>query len=262
MEFQDHLGWGLLFCLLSGSFSLVGAVLLFKARFNLVGYTWVVGFSSGALVYTALAVLLIEAQAGLIGFLGENPGRWAAGLGFFLGLFSMVLLDRLVPSGQNPHQARNLTDPMSFTPTRRQGIFMVLSMGGHSFPEGIALLVSTLFDPWLGLALAIALGLHNLAEGATLSRPLQAATGSSDQTLVLIGLTGLAEVIGAVLAYFVLIHYLPASVLGFMLALSSGFLVFVAFDSLLSASQLPQNRRIMLYATLSGFAAFGIIQFF
>ena len=64
------------------------------------------GFSAGVMVYVSMVELLSTARASLEAQLGARGGAWAAVGAFFGGILLIAVIDRLIPSEENPHEAR------------------------------------------------------------------------------------------------------------------------------------------------------------
>jgi len=86
----------------------------------------------------------------------------------------------------------------------RMGLFTALAIGIHNFPEGLATFLAALQDPKLGIAIAIAIALHNIPEGISVSVPIFYATGNRKKAFLYSVLSGMAEPVGAGIAYLAL----------------------------------------------------------
>lgn len=70
----------------------------------------------------------------------------------------------------------------------------------------------------LGVAIAVAIAIHNIPEGIAVSIPIYYATGDRRKAFRLSLLSGLAEPVGAVLAYLVLTPFMTPTLMGCILA--------------------------------------------
>jgi len=90
-------------------------------------------------------------------------------LAFFAGILIIAIIDRLVPSFENPHEARSVEDlnsPISKEKKlMRMGLFSALAIAIHNFPEGIATFSAGLIDPTIAIPIAVAIAIHNIPEG-------------------------------------------------------------------------------------------------
>jgi ZIP family zinc transporter len=123
------------------------------------------------------------------------------------------------------------------------GLFTALAIGIHNFPEGLATFLAALHDPGLGVAIAVAIALHNIPEGISVSVPIFYATGNRRKAFVYSVLSGLAEPVGAIVAYLVLVLFLgngaamPPQVMGVLFGGVAGIMVYISLDELLPTSR-------------------------
>jgi ZIP family zinc transporter len=119
----------------------------------------------------------------------------------------------------------------------RTGLLVALGIGIHNFPEGMATFAGALEDVNLGVAIAVAIAIHNIPEGLAVSAPVYAATGSRGKAFLWSFLSGVAEPLGAGLAGLFLLPFLNEAVLGWLLAIVAGIMVFISFDELVPTSR-------------------------
>ena len=99
----------------------------------------------------------------------------------------------------------------------RMGVFTALAIAIHNFPEGLATFTAALTDPSLGIAIAVAIAIHNIPEGIAVSVPIYYATGNKRKAFMLSFLSGLAEPVGAIVGFFILMPFMKPLSLGFCL---------------------------------------------
>jgi ZIP family zinc transporter len=139
------------------------------------------------------------------------------------------------------------------------GLFTALAIGIHNFPEGLATFLAALQDPSLGVAIAIAVALHNIPEGISVSVPIYYATGNRKKAFFYSLLSGLAEPIGAVMAYFAIRFFLggdtgviPPQVMGVLFGGVAGIMVYISLDELLPTSRAYGRGHDSLYGLMAG----------
>jgi len=206
------------------------------------------GFSAGVMVYVSFVELL---AAGI-----EEIGLLWGQVAFFAGVGAMLLVDMAIP-----HSYEGEVDPgigVKDARLLRTGLFVALGVGIHNFPEGLATFAATLKNVELGGAIAVTIAIHNIPEGIAVSAPIYAATGSRKKAFWWSFLSGLAEPVGAGAAALVLLPFLSPSVLGALLALVAGFMVFIALDELLPASQAYGREHWAIVGVILGMAAMAI----
>jgi ZIP family zinc transporter len=140
----------------------------------------------------------------------------------------------------------------------KMGIFTALAIGIHNFPEGIATFVSALNDPHLGLAISIAVAIHNIPEGIAVSVPIFYATGDRKKAFKLSFLSGLAEPVGAFVAYLLLMPFLNDVMFGMIFAGVAGIMVFISLDELLPAARKYDEAHSSIYGVVLGMIVMAI----
>jgi ZIP family zinc transporter len=92
---------------------------------------------------------------------------------------------------------------------------------------------TALSDERLGLIIALAIAIHNIPEGISVSVPIFYATGDRKKAFRYSFLAGLAEPIGAVIGFLILLPFLSSAVLVSLLAFVAGIMVYISIDELL-----------------------------
>ena len=197
----------LLLTLLAGLATGIGSAIAFFAhRTNVRFLSFSLGLSAGVMIYVSFVELFAESQTLLAAQWGPTTGVSATVACFFGGILLIGVIDRLVPSFENPHEMHSVEE-MNRRPHNRKlmrmGLMTALVIGIHNFPEGIATFMSALDNPTLGIAIAAAIAIHNIPEGIAVSIPIYYATGSRRKAFLLSLSSGLAEPVGALLAYAV-----------------------------------------------------------
>jgi ZIP family zinc transporter len=134
----------------------------------------------------------------------------------------------------------------------RMGMFTALAIGIHNFPEGIATFIAGLTDPTLAIPIAVAIAIHNIPEGIAVSVPISYGTGSKKKGFFLSFLSGLAEPIGALLAWWFLMPFLDDNLFGFTFAAVAGIMVFISIDELLPTAREYGLHHHSVYGFLAG----------
>lgn len=255
-----------LLTLFAGLATGIGSLIaLFAKTTNKKFLSFSLGLSAGVMIYVSFVELFADAKERLAGEYGNTGGTLVTVLCFFGGMFLIGLIDRLVPSFENPHEIRSV-ESMDKRPPRngglmKMGVMTALAIGIHNFPEGIATFAAAMENPTLGIAIAVAIAIHNIPEGIAVSVPIYYATGNRKKAFYLSLLSGLAEPVGALLAYLVLMPFMSPILLGCVFAAVAGIMVFISLDELLPAAREYGEHHVSIYGLMAGMAimAFSLI---
>jgi ZIP family zinc transporter len=232
------------------------AIAFFAHRTNRRFLSFSLGLSAGVMIYVSFVELFTQAQISLSGNFGQKTGMIITVFCFFCGMLLIGIIDRFVPSVENPHEARSVESmnivPPHNTKLMRMGIITALAIGIHNFPEGVATFVAAIENPALGIAIAVAIAIHNIPEGIAVSVPVYYATGNRKKAFFLSFLSGLAEPVGAILTYLILMPFISSVVMGCVFSAVAGIMVFISFDELLPAAREYGEHHISILGLVSG----------
>ena len=265
------------------------AIAFFAKRTNYRFLSVATGFSAGVMLYVSFVEVFTKGAAALMQEHGEVAGYAVNTLAFFVGMTLIFVIDTLIPAAENPHEVHAeaeiapLHDGSAEAPKEclrpgvtydclgshdhtehhrglmRMGLFTALAIGIHNFPEGLVTFLAALHDPGLGVAVAVAVALHNIPEGISVSVPIYYATGRRARAFVYSLLSGLAEPVGAIVAYVVIVLLLggaggevPQSLMGVLFAGVAGVMVYISLDELLPASRAYGKGHDSLYGLVAG----------
>lgn len=221
------------------------------------------GFSAGVMIYVSMIEIFFKAQNSLIAELGLKRGSWITVIAFFGGMILIALIDKFVPSGENPHEIYkveeiNKTSTPSNTKLLRMGMFTALAVAIHNFPEGLATFISALHDPSIAIPIAVAIAIHNIPEGIAVSVPVYYATGDRKKAFFYSFLSGLAEPVGAIVGYLILMPFINDLVFGILFAAVAGIMVFISLDELLPSAEEYGEHHLSIYGLVSGMAVMAV----
>lgn len=211
------------------------------------------GFSAGVMIYVSMVELLAKAHLSLIGQLGSRTGGWVTILSFFGGMLFIGVIDKLIPSEKNPHEVKSVEEEnQQPDQLMRMGVFTSLAIAFHNFPEGLATFVSSLQNPQIAIPIVTAIAIHNIPEGIAVSVPIYHATGSKKKAFSYSFLSGLAEPLGALAGWLILMPFMGDLLFGVIFAGIAGVMVFLSFDQLLPAAREYGEHHLSLYGLISG----------
>ncbi|MBG0782882.1 MAG: zinc transporter ZupT [Bacteroidales bacterium] len=238
------------------------AIALLAKRTNTRFLSVALGFSAGVMIYVSFVEILSKARIELTEVYGLREGSWYTVLAFFAGIFVIGLIDKFIPSIENPHEMKRIEDMDQIDATKkklaRMGVFTALAIGIHNFPEGLATFTAALSDPNLGIAIAVAIAIHNVPEGIAVSVPVYYATGSRKRAFWLSFSSGLAEPVGALIGYLLLMPFLSPTMFGILFAMVAGIMVFISLDELLPAAEEYGEHHYSIYGMIAGMALMAV----
>lgn len=252
-----------LLTLFAGLSTTLGALIVFNKRTTSKKFlSFALGLSAGVMIYVSFIEIIPEAYHAMSQYYGVGKkADVMTVVFFFVGIAIIAIIDRLIPSTENPHEIHS-PEEVSNSPQKqslgRVGIMTALAIAIHNFPEGMATFMSALEDPKLGVAIAFAIAIHNVPEGIAVAIPVFQSTGSKKKAITWAFLSGLAEPVGAIVCYLVLMPFLTPMVLGAMFAIVAGIMVFISLDELLPAAEKWGEHHTSISGVILGMAIMAV----
>ena len=251
-----------------------GGLVLFKKKISSNFLAGALGLSAGVMIFISLAEMFPEAQA-MIDQTGITHGRTFVLIAFFVGMGLITLIDFAIPEYENPHEASGLSldsrtaavgildQTGNEKALHRLGIMSALAIAVHNFPEGIATFIGALNDAEMGAGITFAISIHNIPEGIAVAIPIYYATKSKGKALLYATLSGMSEVIGALLCLAV------TSIFGIeltgggptfpiVMAAVAGIMIYISLDELLPTAEKYGKHHIAIAGVVGGMAVMGI----
>ena len=250
----------LLLSLFAGLATSVGAVLalnkkVLERRFLSIS----LAFAAGAMLFVSFVEIIPLGLDALSDAYTDEVAQWWVYSAFFIGIAVVAGIDNLLPKSLNPSEIEGKEERLSGDVTRsnrrllRSGFLVAIVLALHNFPEGMSTFFATYQDVAAGVTLAVAVAIHNIPEGIAVAAPVYAATKSRKKAFWWATLSGLAEPIGALLAYFLVSVFIPEYLFGVMFGLIAGMMVFIAVDELLPGARRYQtDKHQVVYGLLAG----------
>lgn len=261
---DERVVYAIVLTLFAGLATGIGSLIALVAKStNRKFLSFSLGLSAGVMIYVSFMEILTTSHKILGESFSGKKGELMATAFFFVGIGISAVIDRLVPKSENPHEfhSRSLEDAKrhpSAANLMRMGLMTALAIGIHNFPEGIATFMAAYQDPKLGMGIAIAVAIHNIPEGIAVSVPIYQATGDKMKAFRLSFLSGLAEPVGAIIAYLVLMPFLSMELLGIMFAIVAGIMIYISLDELLPAAREWGEHHLSLLGLVVGMAIMAV----
>ncbi len=256
---EQNISYALFLTVIAGLSTGIGSLIaILSKRTNRRFLSFALGLSAGVMIYISFVDIIPKSTESLSVVFGDKLGQLYATLSFFAGILLIAIIDKFVPSSDNPHELRSVENmdaaPNSRQKLKRMGIVTALAIAIHNFPEGIATFLAALEDPHIGLAIAGAISIHNIPEGIAVAIPIFYATGSRAKAFKWSLLSGLSEPIGAIIGYILLKPYLSPATFGIVFGAVAGIMVYISLDELLPAAREWGKPHIAIWGLILGMA--------
>lgn len=243
---MDNVFWtALLLSTLAGLSTTIGSAIAIcyrKPGPKFMAFT--LGFSAGVLILISFVELLQE---------GINTiGFFYAHFSFFAGILFVFIIDISISHNYilEEYHLKNKSLPNS--KLVKTSLLVALGVAIHNFPEGMATFFGTIKDINIGIPLVVAIAIHNIPEGIAISMPIYAATGNVKKAFLWSFLSGVSEPTGALFGGLLLSSFMNDMILGYVLCVVAGFMVYIALDELLPASHSFGLEHLSIFGVIGG----------
>ena len=229
----------LLISSIAGLSTVLGSVVIFKKwkREQINKFiTFCLSLSLIIMIGISITELIPEASLSILIRYKLVKGIFLAVVVFAIGIFSVYFFFCFIEKSSG-----------SDLDLYRLGILSMLALMLHNLPEGIVTFLSSYQNMELGFKISLAIMLHNIPEGISIAVPIYYATGSKKKAVFMTFLSGLAEPLGAFLAFVFLRKFITDTMIGFILVFVAGLMITLAIHELLpKALKYHENSYILL----------------
>lgn len=240
----------------------LGAALVFTTKaVNAKFLDSMLGFAGGVMIAASYWSLLAPAIE-----MGEGrglPSWFPAAVGFLLGGFFLLLVDKILP---HLHPNSSMKNAEGINPTtKKRSTLLVLAITLHNIPEGLAIGVAfgavaagfpsaTLMG---AIALSIGIGIQNFPEGVAVSMPLRRDGMSRRKSFFYGQFSGMVEPVSAVIGALAVVFIEP--LLPYALSFAAGAMIFVVAEEVIPGSQENGNTDLASISLMIGFTVMMIL---
>ena len=222
------------------------------------------GFAAGVMFSASFFSLIKPALETSAGYM---PSWLIVVISIVLGAGFLWLIDKIVP---HFHTSENKEEGLKANRMSKTSK-MFLAVTIHNVPEGLS--VGIAFGVALSqtnnhallvgaLLLAIGIGIQNIPEGAVVSLPVKAETGSSSKAFVFGMLSGIVEPIAAVIGLFLAMQI--QGIMPWALAFAAGCMIYVVAEEMIPEMTSEGHDHFGVWSFVVGFVimlALDCIQF-
>jgi len=175
-------------------------------------------------------------------------------LGLLTGILVLDLLEKNIPH-IDVEQGRGISQFDS------KSLLVIFALFIHNIPEGLSTGFSYASEnTGLGPMVAIAIGAQNMPEGLILGVFLMQSKVSKLKLMLIVTLTGLVEVVSAIIGYFTATYI--QWLIGFGLAFASGAMLFIVYKELIPETHGHGYERGATYSFIVGLLVMIYISYF
>ena len=213
---MNNYSFAFLLTILAGLSTMIGTVVIFIKRYN---HNKIVlsslAFAAGVMICVSITDLVPEALTLLRGSVSDSSSIILCILGIILGVVISMLIDYYLPD-----------KPISNT--QDKSLFKV------------------------GIISMIAIILHNIPEGISISVPLYYSTGSKKRAIMYTLISALSEPFGALLAYLFLKDIMNDIILGILFSIIAGIMLQISFCELIPTTKKYNNKKTAIIFFILG----------
>lgn len=237
----------------------IGSLIAFLARRTNTNFlSFSLGLSAGVMIYVSFMEILPESLILLNGEYGEKIGMLYMMLGLFGGIALIAMIDFLIPGDSNPHEMHGVEELRNSSELKQTGIIVAITIAIHNFPEGVATFMSALTSFEVAIPITAAIAIHNIPEGIAVAVPIYHATGSKKKAFWLSFASGLAEPIGALIAFLFLLPFWSPTLNAFVLSAVAGIMIYISLDELLPSAEKYGKHHNSIIGLVVGMAIMAI----
>lgn len=164
-----------------------------------------------------------------------------------LGLLIFKIIDDFVPE----HEDAKMTKKEEKKNIVHIGILATIALIIHNFVEGMAIYLTAANDINLGIIMALGVGLHNIPLGIIITTTLNSDKNTGKYLFCIISLF-ISSFLGGLLLYLLNINTVSDIVIGSLLALTIGMLLYIIIFELYPKVKKTTNKKITIIGLVTG----------
>lgn len=252
---------GLSFTLGLGMFILIGAFLVFtiKNKTKLVEFS--IGLAFGVMILLLALELIPESFEKLKDSLGGISPYMISLISIVLGIVVLKLLDLFIPDHEH-HEHEDHEDKDVQENLFHIGYVSSIAIILHNIIEGMAVYGTVSSSTSMGLLMSLGVGLHNIPLGMAITSTMYQTSKDKKKTLFLLLAIALSTFVGGVLMFIFRGELLNNIVLGVLLSVTSGMLIYIILFELLPHIMEAKKKKNAVVGIILGALIFLISMIF
>ena len=227
---------------LLGFFIIIGVIIAFVLKKQKKVLDFIFAF--------ALSILTMLILVDLLGHTIEHLGIKHIYLFILftcLGLLIFKIIDDFVPE----HEDAKMTKKEEKKNIVHIGILATIALIIHNFVEGMAIYLTAANDINLGIMMALGVGIHNIPLGIIITTTLNSDKNTGKYLFCIISLF-ISSFLGGLLLYLLNINTVSDIVIGSLLALTIGMLLYIIIFELYPKVKKTTNKKITIIGLVTG----------
>ena len=226
---MNNIEYSFLITTFAGLSTMLGAILIFfKFKNTSEVICSSLAFASGVMFTVSFIDLIPSSIDSLLQKYYLFPAMLICIIFIIIGIIISILISKYIPDISSKDINNN--------GLYKVGIISMIAIILHNLPEGIATFMTSTKNIQLGLSLAIAITLHNIPEGISISIPIYYSTKSKFKALLYTFISGISELLGAIIAYLFLAPFMNDFIMSVLLAIIAGIMIAISMYELIPAS--------------------------
>lgn len=164
-----------------------------------------------------------------------------------LGLLIFKIIDDFVPE----HEDAKMTKNEEKKNIVHIGVLATIALIIHNFVEGMAIYLTSANDINLGIMMALGVGIHNIPLGIIITTTLNSDKNTGKYLFCIIFLF-ISSFLGGLLLYLLNINTVSDIVIGSLLALTIGMLLYIIIFELYPKVKKTTNKKITIIGLVTG----------
>lgn len=211
---------------LAGISTVIGALIIFldknKNEKIVIGS---LSFAAGVMICVSLTDLLPSSYNLILNGAKAFPKVMLTLIFMVIGIIISMLIDKYLPD--------QASDRKGGKSLYKIGIISMVAIILHNIPEGIATFITSSNNIKLGITLTVAIALHNIPEGISIAIPIYHSTGNKLKAFLYALISGMSEVLGAILAYLILAPFVNDHIMAALYAIIAGIMIHISIYELI-----------------------------
>ena len=169
-------------------------------------------------------------------------------IGTIVGFLILKLLDRKIPD----HEQEEKSVKANKENLIHIGIITSLALMLHNMIEGMAVYSTILSNTTLGVAVMIGIGFHNIPLGMVIASTFHQSNQNIWKTLLIVLIVSISTFVGGLIMFFLNLTEISPVLLGTLLSLTLGMLIFISFDELLPRIRKTKEKKLTYIGMVLG----------